>query len=302
MQPLFDQPKHFGFQLAASLTLGYKGLLLPGAEVRFAGGESGIIVLQDIIHPAFQIHFQNYDLLKPVRIPVVQEKAFLVAFLSLKNSIHYFIKGLGQFQLSQGQFALLHTLELDGLARFEKGGTYQSLEVVWSEELVKQALPHFPLLKPLFTGKGKSNSFYLNRPGQSAGTHALDIVQAILKSPHNDALSLLYFKHKVQEYLLSILTEAEKNPGLKIPLTHEEYEKVVSLAEKLVTHTDQHFPIATLAKEVQMNEMKLKQVFKELFGMGIFEYHLEARMKEAHRLLEETDHTTKAVASMVGYE
>ncbi len=302
MQPRFDHPKHLGFQLAASLHADYRGLLLPGAEVISAQGESGLIVLQDIVHPEFQLRLQSYDLLKPLRIPARQEKAFLVALLSLKNSIHYFIKGLGPFQLRQGQFALLHTQEKDAMTRFEKSGTYQSLEVVWSEALVERVLPHFTLLNSLFKENEKNNSFCVTEPGQAAGTHALGIVQALLKSPYNDAVSLLYFKHKVQEYLLSILAAAEKNPRLKIPLTNEEYEKVLSLAEKLASRIDQHFPIAVLAKEAQMNEMKLKLVFKELFGKGIFEYHLEARMREAHRLLEETDLTTKAIASMVGYE
>ncbi len=32
-----------------------------------------------------------------------------------------------------------------------------------------------------------------------------------------------------------------------------------------------------------MNEMSLKKAFKTLFGKGIFEYHMDERMKEAHR-------------------
>ncbi len=302
MFPHFEHPNIFGFKLTPSLSPEYKGLILQGARSLTAAGESGTITFQDIIQPEYQIHFQDYNLLKPIRIPAIQEKSFLVAFLSLKNTIHYFIKGLGQFKLKQGQFALFQTMDQQVITKFDKSGNYQSLEIAWSEAIVKQVLPYFPSLNPLFSEAEKRKSYYLYQPGQIAGTHALDIIQSLLKSPHNDAVSLLFFQHKVQEYLLSILTETDKVPKYKLPYTEAEYEKMISLAENLTTHTNQHFPIAKLAKEMQMNEMKLKQVFKKIFGMGIFEYQLESRMKEAHRLLVETDLNTKTIASMVGYE
>jgi AraC-like DNA-binding protein len=302
MRPDFDHPNNLGFQTTVALSPDHKGLILQGAEERAVQGESGRIILQDLIHPAFQIHVQVYHLLQPMVMPAKQEKAFLVAFLSLKNSIQYFIKGLGQFRLKQGQFALLHTNTPDGRIQFHKKGFYQSIEVVWSEALVKEAIPHFSFLKTLFSRERKQTSFYLQGPGQYAGSHALNIVQAILNSPHEAGLSKLYFRHKVQEYLLAILKEADRSSGSKISLSRNDYDSVALIAKKLTSHLDQHFPIDVLAREVRMNEMKLKMVFKEVYGSGIFEYQLDARMKEAHRLLEETDLNTKTIASMVGYQ
>jgi AraC-like DNA-binding protein len=56
-----------------------------------------------------------------------------------------------------------------------------------------------------------------------------------------------------------------------------------------------------LAKEVGMNDYKLKIAFRQLFGMGLFEYHLGLRMNEARRLLEETNKPVKAIAKLTGY-
>lgn len=288
--------------MTASLPGNYRGLVLRGGVWRSAEAETGIILLQDIVQPAFRIQFHVYDLLKPLRFAASQEKAFVVAFLALKNSIHYFIKGLGRLHLRQGEFAILHTQERDAIARFEKAGAYQSFEVCWSDAIVEHALPYFSSLQAVFSTAGSVKSFYLHPPGQPAGSKALDIVQDILKAPYDEPVTKLYFEYKVREYLLSLLTEAGKAPIIKIRLTLEEYKRVNELAEKLRSHPNQKFPIADLAQAVQMNEMKLKMVFKELFGLGIFEYHLEARMKEALRLLEETNFTTKAIASMVGYQ
>jgi AraC-like DNA-binding protein len=302
MFPRFDNPKFIGFTLTPSLSPNYKGLILQGATPLTAAGQSGTITFQDIIQPEFRIHLQEYNLIKPLKIPANQENSFLVAFLSLKNTIHYFIKGLGQFKLKQGQFALLHSGDQEITANFDRGGSYQGLQVVWSEPIVQQALPYFSSLTPLFSDIEKRKSYYLHQPGQIAGTYALDVIHSLLSSPHDDATSIFFFKLKIQEYLLSILTKADKIPKVGKPLNDADYEKIVVLAETLSLHANQHFPIAKLAKEMQMNEMKLKQTFKKIFGMGIFEYHLEARMKEAHRLLRETTLNTKTIASLVGYE
>jgi AraC-like DNA-binding protein len=51
-----------------------------------------------------------------------------------------------------------------------------------------------------------------------------------------------------------------------------------------------------------MNTMKLKILFKKLVGWTIFQYHMDRRMKEAHRLLKDPENTTKMVAAIVGYK
>ncbi|HEY4156349.1 MAG TPA: AraC family transcriptional regulator [Puia sp.] len=302
MYPDFNHPKLNHFRLADSLPPNYRGMVLRAGQVTAADANQGIMVLQDIIQPEFQIHFHLYDLLKPLFIPARQEKTFLVAFLALRNSIQYFIGGLGKFQLRQGEFALLHSPEQEGILRIEKPGIYQSLEVGWSETLVQQAFPYFPGLQSGLDGKDPKHPFYLYPPGRVAGSKSLDIVREMLKAPYDGPVSLLYFEHKVREYLLSLLTEAGKTAEVRLHLTPEEKERVIVLAEKLRAGPDRKFPIAELARETGMNEMKLKMAFKELFGSGIFEYHLEIRMKEAHRLLEETGLNTKAIAAQVGYE
>src|ERR1700682_2643167 len=173
MSPLLNDLNNLGFQLTHALTPGCKGYILPGAESIIAVGESGSVFIQNIVQPDFKIHFQVYDLLNPLQFPARQEKVFLVAFLALKNSIQYFIKGLGRFNLKQGQFALFRTKEQDSTISFEKSNSYHSLEISWSEEMVKQTLPHFSSVKPLFERKKNSKSYYLNPPGQSVGGHAL---------------------------------------------------------------------------------------------------------------------------------
>jgi len=54
--------------------------------------------------------------------------------------------------------------------------------------------------------------------------------------------------------------------------------------------------------EFNMNEKKLENLFSEIFGTTILQYHLESRLREAHRLLEVTNYTSKQIRAMIGYD
>jgi AraC-like DNA-binding protein len=57
-----------------------------------------------------------------------------------------------------------------------------------------------------------------------------------------------------------------------------------------------------LAREVGLNEAKLKAGFRTLFGCSVFSYLRSHRMLEARRLLRETSYNVTEVALQVGYE
>jgi AraC-like DNA-binding protein len=290
-----------GFLFSSALPAAYRGMILadsvPGV-VRGAGGEW---VLQRVDQPGFSLRFHSFNILQPMEFLAQQGSDLLVSFLALKNNLHYSIKGLGSLFLRPGQFALLHGPATGLTAAFARSQEYQHLEVAWSADLVRPLLEHFPSLQRTFSIASLHPGF-VGTPGAAAGSSALHLVQEILRPPIRSALRSLYFDVKVREYLLLLLAASDQQATSPASLPRADQEKLLSLAERLQTDTAEKFPIAHLAQDTGMNEMKLKTAFKALFGKGIFEYHMEARMQEAHRLLEETDLTTKAIAARVGYD
>jgi len=63
-----------------------------------------------------------------------------------------------------------------------------------------------------------------------------------------------------------------------------------------------HLTIATIAEKSGMGSTKLKQSFKYYFGLPLFKYLREERMKKAKQLLEETKVTIKNIAKQTGYK
>ena len=67
-------------------------------------------------------------------------------------------------------------------------------------------------------------------------------------------------------------------------------------------HLEWHHTIPEIAKQVGMNKSKLKKSFKQLFGMGAYEFLQHARMEKARLLLSETRKSLKQIAHSVGYK
>ena len=60
--------------------------------------------------------------------------------------------------------------------------------------------------------------------------------------------------------------------------------------------------IYILAKEACISESKLKQMFKEYTGMGMYAFYQQNRLQKAKVVLKKRQHTVKEVAALFGYE
>lgn len=67
-------------------------------------------------------------------------------------------------------------------------------------------------------------------------------------------------------------------------------------------HYDEPCPIIDLARKAGINQMKLKNGFKELFNTTVFGYLSDVRMQEAKRLLLDEKMYVGEVADRVGYK
>jgi AraC-like DNA-binding protein len=74
-------------------------------------------------------------------------------------------------------------------------------------------------------------------------------------------------------------------------------------AHKIITQNPfKHFTIPGMATEAGINREKLTYGFKQLYGMGVYEYQVKLRMQEAELLLTETEHVVKRIAKSTGYK
>lgn len=82
----------------------------------------------------------------------------------------------------------------------------------------------------------------------------------------------------------------------------QQTELIKEIHQQLTEHLDQRFTIAELSKQYLINTSTLKEIFNAVYGQPIATYMKEFRMRQAMKLLRETNATIADIASQVGYQ
>ena len=129
------------------------------------------------------------------------------------------------------------------------------------------------------------------------------IVKQIIDCPFMGAIKRLYLQGKILE-LMALQLEAVTGQGTASPTTALKPDTIARIhyaAEILRSHLE-HPPIQIdLARQVGLSDRTLQKGFKAVFGVTPFVYLTQQRMRQAERLLRESERTVAEVANIVGY-
>ena len=301
MQEILDLRKEDSFPLKAGLPPDYRGLVLQGSEPYSGQTASGLIVLQNFQRPGFSIQLGVYKFLRLVHCFLQPPFFPACSTHSLKSDLKSRIPGIGSFTLRENQFSFIHYGNEVILADFKAEKEYQLLYVSCSPATIDPFQTYFPELLEKFRNKINDPSAALITPQRRAGRHAGKIINELLWSPFASSMNEIYIDDKVREYVWLLMIEATKAEIRHMPLTDEMTDQLTDLGRQMRENPHEKFPISKLARAMGMNDMSFKLAFKQVFGKGILEYHLDHRMNEARRLLKE-GMNIKTVAAMTGYD
>lgn len=128
-------------------------------------------------------------------------------------------------------------------------------------------------------------------------------VNDIVKREEPSTLKDYYYKLKAMEllfYLFQSLSKREKTVHQK--LSNEDIKSIYKVRDKLIASLQKPTPISALQKIAGMNELKMRKVFTQVFGLGIYDYFQYFRMNEAARLLREESLSVSEVGYKMGFE
>jgi AraC-like DNA-binding protein len=126
-----------------------------------------------------------------------------------------------------------------------------------------------------------------------------NVLNDLLRADFSVAYKRPFFELKVKELLFMLHTQREL-PGPAKSLPTELYRKLVAAKAFLISHFVQPPTIRQLSRIVLLNEFKLKQHFKESFGITIHAFIIRLKMEEAEKLLLENC-TVGDIAAKTGY-
>eukprot|EP01133_Synstelium_polycarpum_P004836 gene4836-5623_t len=192
----------------------------------------------------------------------------------------------------------------------EKGKRYHNFDVyIDLKSLIKWELPYKPLdtfINAILNRK-TAKLFPEDLP-VNAATMALlnDIRNCRMKGVARD----IYMKAKVFELLSHQIDCHEKRKNEprqqliknKYQLGPYDLDLIQKIAGFLEKHADAFTSIHELSRIYGMNEHKLKNGFKAVYGKALFEYAQDIRMNRAKNLLLSTNRSVKEIAYETGYK
>jgi AraC-like DNA-binding protein len=301
MQLIFNLQDGNHIPMKDGLPDGFRGNVLQGAMASHAQNALGTVVLQNYHAPQFSIQLGIFKFFNLVRSIFYPPDFPIGCLLCLKNDLHCVIDKNQNFTLKEKEFSFLHHGKENIRAEFEGNREYQLLEISWSPSMLDQTAGYFPALTEEFKKIIDAQDISFVSPPRFSGKKTMLLVRDLLDSPFDTEVNKVYIEYKAREYLLLVMAESSKTVEPRIFLSTMEKNRLLELGRRLQEDPSGKFPIDVLAKELDMPEIKLKLAFKQVFGKGIFEFHLDQRMKEAHRLLKDSRLPTKMVAAMTGY-
>ena len=123
-----------------------------------------------------------------------------------------------------------------------------------------------------------------------------------LAQPVPEIMESHYYKLKCEELLCHIFTRLMQRAEVPMSTMHmNDIKAIYAIKLHLGAHTSEPPNIATLAREAHMSEPKLRKLFRQTFGKGVFEYYQSMRMQKAAQLLREKRLSVSEVGYQLGF-
>lgn len=276
---------------------------LPDAKCVVAAGPNGQYLLQELTGSYYSIWYNTYQLPHQDTITITDDFPVIRIPFMIRNSFHYQPKGLPDWWMHESSFAIYYNSKGQTKLRFDKNRLYSSFELCITPELLRPMAAHFPLAAALLDRAEKNGPALAGTAPLVATPAMMAIIKDILNNTYSGPLRQLYLDAKVNELLLMALHRAinYKVPAA-VKLSEDEVETIYDLKAFLLKQLDRSYSVEQLAKRRGLTAHKLKRGFLKIYGAGIFEYLLEARMERAGALLHETHIPVEQIARLTGYK
>ena len=211
------------------------------------------------------------------------------------------MKSGNRIYLNPGDFSL-HTMKActDSVLTFPNG-TYQGLgiyiDLQEASDTPPELLKDFGIFETILPEKFCQD----DRPVFLAGNEQTEsIFSAFYNQP--ETLMFPYQKIKILELLL-YLAKMEFTPQSKLAeYQFELTETIREIHEQLLQHMEQRITIEELSRQYLINPTTLKSAFKSVYGTSIAAHIKEHRMRQAARMLIESNMNIAEIAQAVGYD
>lgn len=278
----------------------FSPFLVLDSSVNYAEGNYGRLVLQEVEANPFHVLYNIYVIRQRFLLHFNRDAPLLLLHVLLKNNLRYQVSDMGYFDLKEGQFNIFYLPRVDGTCFFEGGGEYRTFNVFLPVSMLEHYATLFPFVQEFIDQITEKNTASLLRQHGWINSNITHIINQILQCEYPEPIRKVYFNTVLKELLLLLLQQQYDNIH-QVRQVHSLKQSLYAIKNTIERNTNEHFTIGQLARGEGLTELKLKNGFKEFFGITIFQFLLQARMQKAWLLVLQTDKPVKEIARLTGY-
>ncbi|MEO5562068.1 MAG: AraC family transcriptional regulator, partial [Chitinophagaceae bacterium] len=265
---------------------------LPGSKSWSSQSDFGTIQYEEIQNGGFTVRSTFFQLKKKMTLYCRMQHPLAGVRIAVFNKWNFALNGAEGVQLQKNQFIIYYAGKRGEKITFEKDKEYRSFELLCEPEILAGLLKLFPSIAALMEEVTSDKTAFLQQKPLWAPHNALDIVKDTPDFSSGDILKTLF----------SFLLEAVQGKLVEEVPIEQEVAAAYKARDLILADITRHYPIPEIARKVNLNENRLKFVFKHVFGNSIYQYLLDARMKKAIHLLQATTKPMEKIARLTGYK
>ncbi|MEQ8470970.1 MAG: AraC family transcriptional regulator [Marinoscillum sp.] len=248
----------------------------------------------------FKLWHATYRIKHPIHLKISVNKPYLGFIFALKNDIkHYHLKGLNPMAILEHQYDLFYTPSIQLEYQFEPE-TYVLCGFDFKTSSFKPWSKIFTPLQAFYSSANNNAPLRLKNDPITSTPRVLASLFHILQCQYTGNKKKKFLGFKTSEltfYALQDTISINNNP-----LIHSsEVQKMMEVKDYLLNNLNTPGTIHQIALLFGLNDFKLKQTFKRIFGTSIYAFILEERLQNAQISILETDIPLNQIAQQAGY-
>ncbi|MBE8722676.1 helix-turn-helix transcriptional regulator [Sphingobacterium pedocola] len=246
----------------------------------------------------------NYAMQEDVNINGRGDNALLEIQINLSDKDIFYTGKANKGQTTAAKSANIKFLSADenqANILFQKDTAYQTFDIHLPVTLLDRYAGESRLMDDFIESIHRGISTSLVPHQLRICPNIYHIIQDIKNCTFDGLTRKIYLESKAFE-LIALLYEQSENKSEYIPLSVADQQKIHLAADTIRTNLERPLTILELSRFVGINQTKLKNGFKLVYGNTIFEYLQDIRMHQAKKYLLDTTLSVQEIALLVGYQ
>ena len=287
------------FLISNEIPEGLTGYHIPGSKIISAVATFGKFLLQIAEFDDYGWLYCVFDLETEVTFLLTYFIPLIIARISLQGDFQYEAKQIGNLLVKENQFNIFYDPTPDCLIHF-KEGKHISFEVIYAQKNVLQILNFFPAFGTFKKNIQASTPSILSNADIHITASITECIYKIIHSPYSKNVQQFHVGI-IKELLIKMLKQASHLHTFNKKFALDEIERIYAAKEFIDLNVPRHFSISQIARHVGINIKKLKQGFKEIFGIGLYGYLQEQIFEIARAQVEQTIQPIQEIGLNAGY-